>query len=137
MWTSAQLKAHQGHIIEHDLQVRCVTWFRQKYRQMAGLIFAIPNGADLGGTDRIARAKRWQKLEREGATPGVADLFLAIPSGPLAGLWIEMKTSKGKQSQAQIQFEMNVIRAGYGYAMPRSYEEFKAVVERYLDKGEY
>lgn len=133
-WTAAQAA---GRTTEHDLQTSCVTWFRNKYRQLAAHLFAIPNGADLGGHDRIARARRWQKLEREGAMPGVADLFLAVPSGNLSGLWIEMKTARGKQSQVQRQFEMNMVRAGYGYAMPKSREEFQQVVERYLTTGEY
>ena len=133
-WTSA---AAQGRISEHDLQVSCVTWFRNLHRRHAKNLFAIPNGADLAGHDRIARAKRWQKLEAEGALPGVADLFLAIPSGEYAGLWIEMKTPRGRQSEAQKQFEAAILWAGYGYAMPRSREEFQKVVTQYLKDGTY
>lgn len=101
------------------------------------LLIAIPNGARLGGKDRIARAKNWQRLEREGAVKGAADLFLAIPSGDLPGLFIEMKTPRGKQSQSQMEFERSVLKQGYGYAMPRTHREFEAVIERYLTAGEY
>lgn len=132
-WTMAAI---QGKVSEHDLQVSCVTWFRNKYRRLAAHLFAIPNGANLYG-DARQRAIQWRKLEAEGATPGVADLFLAVPSGNLAGLWIEMKTEKGRQSQVQKQFEINMLRAGFGYAMPRSRTEFEAVVSRYLEAGEY
>ena len=132
-WTAA---AAAVKFSEHDLQSSCVTWFRNKYRRHAERIFAIPNGAALSG-DRIARAKQWQRLQAEGALPGVADLFLAIPSGDLAGLWIEMKTTKGRQSDAQKRFEMSMIAAGFGYAMPKSREEFHKVVASYLEAGKY
>ena len=135
-WTAAQMKTAQDQPTEHDLQVSCVTWFRNRYRRWADHLFAIPNGASLNG-DKRQRAIQWQKLEAEGAMPGVADLFLAVPSGNLAGLWIEMKTEKGRQSQTQKQFEMNMVRAGFGYAMPRNREEFQRVVSRYLEAGEY
>ena len=85
----------------------------------------------------MARAKKWRKLEEEGAVPGVADLLLAVPSGPLHGLFIEMKTPKGKQSEAQQRFEADMVWAGYGYAMPRTYEEFQTAVASYLERGEY
>lgn len=137
-WTSTQYKQYQnGYPSEHEIQSRCVRWFRQHYPQKARLLFAIPNGADLGGKDRIARAKNWGKLEAEGAVKGAADLFLAIPSGSLSGLFVEMKTPKGRQSLDQKQFEMAVIYGGYGYALPRSFEEFERVIRRYLELGEY
>lgn len=130
------MKAANGQPTEHDLQVSCVTWFRNRYRRFADHLFAIPNGASLNG-DAKARAIQWRKLEAEGAMPGVADLFLAIPSGDLAGLWIEMKTEKGTQSKVQKQFEMNMLRAGFGYCLARNREEFQRVVSRYLEAGEY
>lgn len=133
-WTSAQLN---GHISEHELQASCVRWFRNKYRHLAEHLFAIPNGAVLRGGDRIQRAKQWQRLEREGAMAGVADLFLAVPSGDLAGLWIEMKTPRGRQSDAQKRFESNMVRAGFGYVCPRGRDEFERVVVSYLETGKY
>lgn len=137
-WTSTQYNTlKNGYPSEHELQSRCVRWFRQHYPQQARLLFAIPNGVDLGGKDRIARAKNWQKLECEGAVKGAADLFLSVPSGDLHGLYIEMKTPKGRQSDAQKQFESEVLWGGYGYAMPRSFEEFERVIRRYLEIGEY
>lgn len=130
------MKTAQGQPTEHDLQVSCVTWFRNRYRRLADHLFAIPNGASLNG-DARQRAIQWRKLEAEGAMPGVADLFLAVPSGNLCGLYIEMKTEKGKQSQPQKQFEMNMLRVGYGYVLARNRDEFQTVVTRYLESGEY
>ena len=136
--TLAQYKAKaRTTISEHDLQVSCVRWFRYHYPRHARLLFAIPNGANLGGSSPIARAKNWRKLEAEGAVQGAADLMLAMPSGDLAGLFIEMKTTKGRQSAVQKQFEAEVLWAGYGYAMPRTYEEFTAVIGQYMASGSY
>ena len=52
---------------EHAEQAGFVTWFRTKYP--GTLIFAIPNG----GKRDIVTAK---KLQMEGVTPGVPDLFI-------------------------------------------------------------
>ena len=121
---------------EHDLQTACVRLFRMKWPKYAGLLFAIPNGAKLAGTP-WQRAKAWKRFEAEGALPGAADLFLAIPSGDLAGLFIEMKTKQGRQSDTQAAFEAAVIEAGYGYVVPRSLESFINIVKQYLEKGVY
>lgn len=121
---------------EHDLQVACLRWFRLQYPGKARLLFAIPNGAFLAGTP-LQRAKAWKRLEAEGAQSGVADLFLAIPSGDCAGLFIEMKTQRGRQQPAQKEFEAAVVSEGYGYAMPRSLDEFMRVVKMYLESGKY
>ena len=117
---------------EHQLQAACVTWFRYTYPKFRLLLFAIPNGAELKNG-----AKAWKKLEAEGAVPGAADLLLSVPSGDLSGLYIEMKTPKGRQTKTQKEFELAVISQGYGYAVPRSNLEFEKVVKRYLECGEY
>ena len=72
---------------EHAEQSGFVTWFRTKYPGV--LIFAIPNG----GKRDIVTAK---KLQMEGVTPGVPDLFV-----PELRLWIEMKKPGGRLSEAQ------------------------------------
>lgn len=121
---------------EHDLQVSCVRWFRYQYPQHRLMLFAIPNGAKLAGTC-LQRAKAWKRLEAEGAVKGAADLLLSVPSGDLAGLFIEMKTPKGQQSPHQREFERAAIESGYGYAMPRSTDEFMKVVKSYFKNGTY
>ena len=72
---------------EHAEQAGFVTWFRTKYP--GTLILAIPNG----GKRDIVTAK---KLQMEGVTPGVPDLFI-----PAWSLWIEMKKPGGRLSEAQ------------------------------------
>jgi len=115
---------------EAHLQKSCVSWFRLKHPNL--LLFSSLNGVKLRGGGR-----EWKRLEREGALAGVADLFLSAGSGDMNGLYIEMKTKRGKQSPAQIAFERKALAGGYGYAMPTSKDEFMRVVAQYLDNGMY
>ncbi len=124
---------------EHELQAKCVAWFRKKYPDLQRLLFAIPNGASLQGSTTM-RAKQWNKLKKEGAVTGASDLFLAVPSGDCPGLFIEMKRGRkerNSQSQDQQAFEKAVIGAGYGYALWWSEAMFVNGVTRYLESGEY
>ena len=125
-------------ISESALQKQCVRWFRLKYPKYKMLLVAIPNGARLWG-NKEQRYKQWNKLQAEGAVKGASDLMLLIPSGDFAGLAIEMKTKAkhSKQQPAQKAFEEAVIEAGYGYAIPRTFEQFKKVVKNYLETGKY
>lgn len=121
---------------ESILQTQCVAWFRWQYPQFRKLLIAIPNGARLHG-DAKQRAMQWARLEKEGAVKGAADLLFAVPSGDFAGLFIEMKTPKGRQSPDQKEFERDVLDSGFGYAMPRTFEQFQITIKRYLSDGNY
>jgi hypothetical protein len=121
---------------ESKLQTACVRWFRIEYPKYSRLLFAIPNGVRLHGTEK-ERMITWNRLAKEGAVAGAADLFLSVPSHGTPGLYIEMKTEKGRQSEKQKLFERDAVKAGYGYAIPRSEKEFRQVVKMYLATGEY
>ena len=107
-----------------------------QYRTLRYLLFAIPNGAMLSG-NQAKRAITGKRMKDEGVVPGVADLFLSIPSGDLCGLYIEMETPKGRKQDSQKEFERSAIDAGYGYTICRSLIEFQAAIKKYLDNGEY
>lgn len=83
---------------ESNLQMACVRWFRLQYPEMAGLLFAVPNGSKRG---RVTAAI----LKAEGALAGVSDLLFLMPAGTCPYLCIEMKTPKGRQSPAQKEFQ--------------------------------
>lgn len=119
--------------LEENLQAACVKWFRLQYPQYDGLLFHVPNG----GRRNLKEAAR---LKAEGVVAGVADLILLVPFLQecvqyFNGLCIEMKTSKGKQSQEQKDWECKVREQGYEYKVIRSLDEFIEVVDSYL-KGE-
>jgi hypothetical protein len=52
-----------------------------------------------------------------GSHKGIADLY-AIKNGK--SIWIEVKTSKGKQSEDQIKFQINIEASGGTYKVARS-----------------
>ena len=118
---------------EHNIQCACVRWFNLQWPQYRGLLFAVPNG---GARNKATAGK----LKAEGVVAGVADLILLVPFLQecvqyFNGLCIEMKTSKGKQSQEQKDWECKVMEQGYEYRVIRSLDEFIEVVDSYL-KGE-
>lgn len=115
---------------ESAIQAHCVAWFRWQYPAYRALLFSIPNGAHLAGTPG-QRAAQYGRLVREGFVPGAADLFLAVP-GEKPGLFIEMKTDKGRQRPEQKAFEQSVTAAGYGYEVCRSLEQFQNVVKKQI-----
>lgn len=110
---------------EHRIQCACVNWFRLQYPIHATALFAVPNG---GRRDRVSGAK----LKAEGVLPGVSDLILLLPRGRHHGLLIEMKTERGKQSQAQRDWQRDMVHRGYKYMVIRSIDEFIDRVTDYL-----
>lgn len=101
---------------ESKLQAACVKWFRLQYPDT--LIFAIPNG---GARNAITGAI----LKREGVIPGVPDLFVAETNKEYAGLFIEMKSEKGRLTESQKEIHKQLYIAGYCVEVCHSFEEFK------------
>jgi hypothetical protein len=110
---------------ESNLQMSCVRWFRLQYPEMAGLLFAVPNGSKRG---KVTAAI----LKAEGALAGVSDLLFLMPEGTCPYLCIEMMTKTGRQSPAQKEFQNNVEDVGARYALVRSFDEFVSLIRNYV-----
>ena len=98
---------------EHREQVVVIDWcftHLQQYPEL-DLIFAVPNGAMLGG-GRLG-AIRMNYLKAEGLRPGVSDLMLPVPRGKYHGAFFEMKTLSGSLSENQEEFIRAVEEQGY------------------------
>ncbi|MDR0692555.1 MAG: VRR-NUC domain-containing protein [Prevotellaceae bacterium] len=108
---------------ESKIQQQCVRWFRLQYPGY--ILFAIPNGGRRGKVEAAI-------MKGEGVLAGVADLFLAMPSGKHCGLFVEMKTEHGRQTPAQKDFEKRAVFSGYKYAVCRSAYEFIEAINNYL-----
>ena len=108
---------------ESKIQQNCVRYFRYQYPDY--ILFAVPNGGKRGRTESAI-------MKGEGVLAGVADLFFAMPSKTFHGLFIEIKTEKGKQSAHQKYFETRAIMSGYDYKICRSLDEFIKTVNDYL-----
>ena len=111
------------YFTESQLQINLVKWFRLKYPEH--VMYAIPNG---GKRSVITAAI----MKAEGVLPGVADLFLMQPNKDYHGLYIEVKTEKGKQSPYQKEFERKAKQKGYDYQVCRNFDEFQEIITKYL-----
>lgn len=111
--------------VESHIQQACVRWFSLQWREYSPLLYAVPNGART--SESQARI-----LKAEGMKAGVADLILSIPSKGYHGMFIEMKTPKGRQSDTQKTFQKAVEAQGYKYIIVRSFEDFRKEVNAYL-----
>jgi hypothetical protein len=88
--------------------------------------FAIPNA--------YKRAKiSGRLLKLEGMTAGVPDIFIAFPSHPFHGLFIEMKSEKGRLTEAQVVMLDRLTQQGYKCAVCYTWEEAKNVIITYLN----
>ena len=114
-------------LTERQIQIRFVSWFRQRYPEASGVFFSVPNG----GARNAWTAKN---LKDEGALSGVADLILLIPKHGYASLLIEMKKAGGRQSDTQKQFQRNAEKFMNKYVVCYSLEEAQQAVIDYLEK---
>lgn len=116
---------------ETRIQHTCVSWFRNTFPNVAGLLFAIPNGGVRSPRDGAMR-------KYEGALSGVSDLILLYPSHGKAALCIEMKTPKqkgksaGAQSSNQKEWQKLVESKGSVYVVCHGLIEFITAVCLYL-----
>ena len=116
---------------EHRIQCACVRWFSLQYPRLHGRLFAVPNG---GRRDTVTAVK----LRAEGVMAGVADLILLKSNRDYGALLIEMKTTKGRQSESQKKWQNIVCANGeYKYVLCRSFDDFKREVDDYLKNVEY
>ena len=118
----------QGHE-EDDIQTACVRWFEKAHPKLGMLIHHSPNG---GKRD----ARTAATMKKMGTRAGFPDLVLLVPMGGYHGLFIEMKTKKGKQSEYQKEYERLVTEQGYKYCLCRSLEDFMKIIKDYLEEDD-
>ena len=112
---------------EHRIQAALFEWAKYASAQHPGLklMFAIPNG---GARDAITGAM----LKHEGVKPGVPDIFLPMPMGSFHGLFIELKTVKGRPSIQQSEWLTNLSNQGYAATLCRGLHEAIDTISRYV-----
>jgi rhodanese-related sulfurtransferase len=89
------------------------------------LLYAVPNGGHRSKS--VA-----QQLKEEGVRPGVPDYFLAVPMPPYHGLYIELKTLKGKPSPEQKQWLQLLNDQGYLAVIAKGADAAIAILREYL-----
>lgn len=110
---------------EARIQQDCVTWFRNTYRNHANLLYKNHNE----GQKNIIAASIDKAL---GLTPGVPDLFLAIPNIKYYGLYIELKRPGQTISAKQDEMIALLRRQGYKVEIITSVQDFQTTIYEYL-----
>lgn len=117
---------------EHNEQVvffnriRTLAMNDARFELAARRTHAIPNG---GG-----RSKREAgRLKAEGVTPGVSDIFLALPAGIFHGLYIEMKSLTGYASREQREWIADSVQLGYAGTVCRGAGEAFQIWKSYVE----
>jgi len=106
-------------------RIRTLAMNDPRYAMAVKRTHAVPNG---GG-----RSKREAgRLKAEGVTPGVSDIFCALPSGAFHGLYIEMKSLTGLPSREQKAWLADSVDLGYTAACCRGADEAIAVWMAYV-----
>jgi hypothetical protein len=115
---------------EHIEQVNFFywSWLNRAKHPAFELIFAIPNG----GARHPAVAR---KLKDEGVKSGVPDIFIPwpMPEKRLFGMWIEMKSEKGRVSDTQNWWMEKLKSVGYHHVVCRSWQDAATCACEYLD----
>ena len=91
-------------------------------------LYHCPNG----GSRNIAEAAN---LKRMGVKAGVPDLCLPYPSNGHHGLYIEMKTDKGRSTAAQREYIDFLTEQGYKATVCHGAEEAIEVIWGYVNEG--
>lgn len=92
------------------------------------LLYHIPNGGKRNYTEA-------QILNGMGVRPGVPDYHLPIRRHGCIGLWIEMKSDKGRLTDKQQWWREHLTEAGHLVVICRSWQEVAETLTRYLEDG--
>jgi hypothetical protein len=112
---------------EESEQVAFVGWFRVQYPHYKALINIVSIGENVG-------PRRMARLKKMGLTPGWPDLLLAIPGPRSLGLFIEMKSKKGRLHGGQPEIHSKLIEQGYKVTVCYSFEDARNVTKEYLSE---
>lgn len=125
---------------EHQIQCAIVEWANKTKMpygeniRIGDFLLAIPNGGNRSITEAV-------RLKKEGVKKGVSDMFLAIPRAipydpfdffTISGLWIEVKTNKGKISNEQKEWVNLMNKTGYLAIVVRTIDEGIKAIKDYL-----
>lgn len=108
---------------EDALQAQCIRYMRLQHPKV--VCFAIANGGSRHRLEAI-------KLKMTGVTAGVPDLFIATPKAGYSGLFVELKSKKGRLTESQKIMIKSLREVGYKVEVIRSLEEFIQLIFNYL-----
>lgn len=71
-------------------------------------------------------------LKAEGNKRGTNDLLITAPNANYVGLWLEVKTTKGRATQNQTDFQIHMTQRGYDCAFGYGLKECKQIIRDYM-----
>jgi hypothetical protein len=111
---------------EDKIQQDCYLWFKNNYclknQKPKFRIFAIPNQG------KNAKEQAYKKMI--GMEAGVSDLIICLPKKVI---FVELKTEKGVQSEAQKEFQKDIEALGLEYYLVRNLEHFQQLIFNKLE----
>lgn len=132
---------------EARIQQMIFIWFNNNYclknNNPKCCIFSVPNEM-IGTMSGVLKSEGFKeslikrivnvvfkKFKNTGFLPGVSDLIVLLPN---KAMFFEVKTSIGRQSDKQKEFQQTVELLGFEYHLVRSLEDFKNQITPYLKK---
>jgi len=109
---------------EHEMQVQIVNFLKS---HPSHPLFT----ATVGGV-RLA-AHTAMKMKAAGYSKGTPDLLIFEPRGGYHGLALEVKTEKGRPSDEQKKWIIDLTERGYYAKITKGYNETVEVIKKYLD----
>lgn len=89
-------------------------------------LYAIPNGGR-------RNAREAGRMKGEGVKAGVSDLHLPLARQGHTGLWIEMKSDEGRESDEQRKWRLRMTRAGHRAVVCRGWAAAMTEIRTYLE----
>ncbi len=133
--TAAKLEVRNGNVRkvnrqpETEEQAALIEWADKTVIDgicIGDYLIHIPNEGKRG-------PKAARDAKRLGLRKGVPDLFLALPRGGYAGLWIEMKVGEGKLSQHQTIWLQRLSSVGYRANCSFGFAESADLIVNYIN----
>lgn len=132
---------------ESAIQQEIYIWFNNNYclksHNPKCCIFSVPNEM-IGTMSGVLKSEGFKenlikrivsvvfrKFKNTGFLAGVADLIVLLPN---KAMFFELKTSIGRQSDKQKEFQQTVELLGFEYHLVRSLDDFKNKITPYLKK---
>lgn len=116
---------------EDAIQKQLITWANyQPLNTDKGRIGDYLHHSPNGGKRNALEAKKFKQM---GTKAGFPDLFLCIARGGYHGLFIELKTNKGKVSPLQQQWLDRLNGQGYKAVVCYGFDEARQVIGGYMN----
>ena len=71
-------------------------------------------------------------LKAEGNKRGTNDILITAPNHEFIGLWLEVKTTKGRATDNQVKFQIHQTKRGFDCAFAYGLKECKKKIEQYM-----